>query len=178
MVRFLYTGSNIFMGDQTDPERSLGGFCSKSLLPNRVNNLFSDVSYLSQLNETEECRAIVLENNSGAIINQMFLGYSYDKDLYDIQIAIVDLTADGKMEIIGNSKDLPYYATFEEAYVDVDNSIDNSLLFEDIEIDKKIGIWIKRKIKPRPIQSCADLSLNSQSNVVKNLEFKIKCLTA
>ena len=175
MVRFLYTGSNSYMNDQTDPEKSLGGFCSKSLLPNRNNNLFSDVSYLSQLNETEECKGIVLENNSGLLIDQLFIGYEYDKDSYDIQIAIVELNSDGSMERIGNSKDLPYYAAFQEAYVDA--LVDNSLLLEDFAIDKKIGIWVKRKIKPKPTLSCIDLSEIVTNISNKNLEFKIKSVT-
>lgn len=178
MVRFLYTGSNSFMNDQNDPERSLGGYCSKSIVPNRLNNIFSDISYLSKQNETEECRAIVLENNSGQIINELFLGYFYDKELYDIQIAVVELSTDGKMEIISNSKDIPYYAEFEEAFIDIDNNIDNSLFFENFDINKKIGIWIKRKIKPSLVKTCQELDEINISNIIKNLEFKIKCVTS
>ena len=171
MIRFLYTGAPSYLSDQTDPENSIGGYCSKSLIPNRPNNLFSDISYLSIFNETEECKAIVIENNTGENIASLNLGYKYDKNLYDIQIAIVELTQDGKMERIGNSKELPYYATFIDA--SIDELEDNSISIDDFNTDKKYGIWIKRKVKQQNTKSCQDI-LDSTNLISQQFEFVIK----
>jgi hypothetical protein len=163
-MRFLYTGASDFLREQSDPEQSIGGYVSKSTIPNRINNLFSDISYLSQSNESEECKGIVIENNSQTPISELFLGYSYDKNLYNIQIALVELTKDGKMEKLGNSKELPYYATFLEAFIDVNNSIDDSISIQNFEANSRYGIWIKRKIKQKLPIKCSELeSINSET---------------
>lgn len=167
-MRFLYTGAKEFMLDQTDPDNSLGGFCSKSPVPNRINNLFSDVSYLSIFNENEECRAIVIENNSSNAINDVKIGYKYDKSLYDIQIAVVELNQDGNMERISNSRDIPYYAEFIEA--DITDTEDNSMEL-DFEANKRYGIWVKRKILPQRTKSCVDLN-NQTTTPLETIDFE------
>ena len=137
MVRFLYTGSQESMGEQIDPERSLGGFASKSIIPNKKNNLFPDISYLTIFNESEDYRAIIMENFSGSDLVDFKLGYRYDKDQYDIQVAVVELNEDGKMEIVGNSKTAPYYAEFFDLSVSDDQ--DNSLEIPTFLNNKKLS---------------------------------------
>ena len=144
MIRFLYTGAQENLGQQIDPEKSLGGFVSSSIIPIRKNNLFQDISYYSMFNEVEEFKAIVIEN-SGEELSNFRLGYSYDKQRYNIQLAIVELNEDGKMELIGNWRNQPYYAEFYD--LSIDDEEDNSVLFETMPKDKKYGIWIKRKVK-------------------------------
>ena len=144
-MRFLYTGSKQYLSEQFNPEKSLGGFCSNSVIPNRKNNIFSDVSYFSRINEVEECKAVIIENNSENTLTDVSLGYVYDKELYDIQIAIVSLNSENSMELISNSKNLPYYANFFDA--SIEENLDNSYVFSEIVPNGKYGIWIKRKIK-------------------------------
>lgn len=171
-MRLLYTGAKEFMLDQTDPDNSIGGFCSKSPVPNRINNLFSDVSYLSIFNESEECKAVAIENNSSNTINDVKIGYKYDKNLYDIQIAIVEFNQEGNMERISNSKDIPYYAEFVEA--NITDTEDNSIEL-DFEPNKRYGMWVKRKILPQKSKSCVDLNNQTTTTPEKiDFEFIIK----
>lgn len=170
-MRFLYTGAKEFMQDQTDPDNSIGGFCSKSPVPNRRNNLFSDVSYLSIFNESEECRALVIENNSQSNLNNVFIGYKYDKDLYEIEIAVVELNENGNMERITNTKDIPYYAEFIEAYIG--ETEDNSIQL-DFPPQQKYGIWVKRKIKRNKAKSCIEIEAGQTENKIIDFEFIIK----
>lgn len=145
MIRFLYTGATENLGEQIDPERSLGGFVSKTIIPNRKNNLFQDISYLTMRNETEEFRAIIIENKFNVDLNNVKIGYLYDKRLYDIEIALVELNEDGKMEMISNSRSQPYYAEFFDASITPDQ--DDSFDIEVMTVGQKFGIWVKRKVK-------------------------------
>lgn len=156
MLRFLYTGATSFLGPQIDPEKSLGGFASSSIIPNRKNNLFSDTSYLSNINSVVETKAIILENfttEENPILN-VGIGYRYDDNLYNIEIGIIELNSEGKMEIIQTSKSLPYYATFSDA--SINEEADNSIIIPEFAANGRYGIWIKRKVKTIPIEDLRD----------------------
>ena len=169
MVNFLYTGSSEYFKEQTDPEKSLGGYCSKTIIPNRVNNLFQDISYLTSRNETIECKAIVIHNTFETDLANFSIGYSYDKEKYNIEMALVELNQNNKMEIISNSKDIPYYADFFDASIDEIN--DYSFNLELFEKDKKYGIWIKRQTKKNTYSCSIEESIKVPE---KKFEFIIK----
>jgi len=145
-MRFLYTGSQLYLTPQNDPYKSLGGFVSSSVVPNgRLNSLFADASYSGVTVGSVECRALILQNESGVTVNSLTLGYQYSANPdFDIQIAVVTLNSNQIMEQIGNARDLPYIGTFSEANIDPSIPVDNSLQLGSLAANACLGVWIKR----------------------------------
>lgn len=154
----LYTGAKEPDTKQNDPKLSLGGYKSSTIVPlNKINSLFSDLSYLSKQHNTEITRGFVLENNSQEDYFDLNLGYEYDQTDYKIKVAIVSLIEPEfvQMECIENQISTPDYANFIEANVNVGLNIDNSINLGDLKVGERLGIWIKI-IPQNIIKSCQE----------------------
>lgn len=125
IMRLYYTGSSKPAIPQTNPDKSLGGFMSSSLLPNDFfNNIFSDVSKLSIQNKLVETRAVALLNEEiDGDVESIRLYYIYPENTQiKLQVAAVRTTLDNcgdpVMEKIPSLRGKPLYATFYEASAD------------------------------------------------------------
>lgn len=181
-MRFLYTGAKIFNDKQDNYLLSLGGFISSTIVPNdRLNNIFSDISYLSFTNNTTECKALILENVSGVIVQNVRLGYKYPTNkIFKMEIAAVALSVSSPQQIekIANSTDIPYYANFAEAMISQDETTDDSINIGNLANNARIAIWFKKSIvDPAPITDYytyyKDLFENP-SDLTKKVELIIK----
>ena len=94
-----------------------------------------------------ETHALILENELNSDATGLTLGYKYSANPdFKIEIAVVTLTSNQLMEKIGNSRDTPYYATFVEAKIDIDNSINDSLSLGTLAANTRLGVWIRRTL--------------------------------
>lgn len=150
-MRLLFTGADSYLAKQIDPVKSLGGHISSSIIPNgKMNNLFSDISYITQQDLREEIRAIVLENKELQVAEDVLIGYEYDSDNFEIEIAFVSLdNNEEKMELLSYSDEEPYDAIFYDARKT--NEEDKSVNIGNLGVDSRMGIWLKRKMKKTSI---------------------------
>ena len=144
-MKILYTGAPTFLTPQNDPNQSLGGFVSSSIIPNDVNgNLFGEVSYLGLTNQYRETKATVLFND-GTSINNLLLGI-FPKIIpsnYRIKVAVVKLTAN-QMERIPNMRSLPLSATFHERYMLTATDVGNMFSLGKMPTGTYFGVWTER----------------------------------
>lgn len=65
MLQIFYTGADSPFAKQTDPSKSLGGYVSKSLIPNSdFSNLFGEISQLAREKKSRNIRVIAIKNTS------------------------------------------------------------------------------------------------------------------
>lgn len=149
-MRFLYTGASAYNTKQDNPLLSLGGYISNTIVPNdRINNLFSDISYVGFLNKSQECKAFILENETGITAHNVRIGYKYPTNrIFKMEVAFVGLnpSAPQQIERIPSSFDAPYYAEFVEANIDTDDDPDNSVDIGNLVAGGRIAVWFKRNI--------------------------------
>lgn len=167
-MRLLFTGAESYLAKQTDSGLSLGGLISSSIVPNnRMNNLFSDISYISQQYLKTEVRAIILENKELYTAEDVIVGYEYDSENFDIDIAFIALASDDQqMETVTSGEDIPYEAVFQEARKTT--SSDGSVNVGDLAVDGRMGIWLRRKIK-QPTLETEFATVDDEINFWKNL---------
>ena len=100
---------------------------------------------LSQTPE-DEFIALVLKNETGAEVNNLWLWFSYPDGCFSkYLVAAVDMTADAngvlQMEHVPNRNSKPLYADFYEASGQV-----NAVEIGTVAIDGMVGIWIQRSM--------------------------------
>lgn len=140
-MQFLYTGAATDGAEQLDPELSLGGFISSSVIPNdSLQNIFSEASYLSIQQKKREIKMIVLKNDSTTqAANSITLTPTLnDSSIGKYRIAIVLPDDNGCFEEVINSSVMPYYATFQDIVSETTIDLPN------IAADDYIGLWIIR----------------------------------
>lgn len=143
MIQIFYTGALAHLQAQPYSSNSLGGFISSTPIPNgRVNSIFSDTCYYQK--HTEECKLIVLTNNSTSVATNIKVWIETNGDTsssYSIAAILPtsDICGNPCFEKILQSTDLPLYATFS-------NSIDigSALSIASLQAGISIGVWIKR----------------------------------
>lgn len=152
-MQFLYTGASAFQGTQNDPNNSLGGLISNSVVSNnKLSNLFNDFSWQAVQEKRTETRALVLQNVLGFDCTDVLFGYVYPTTpsaTFDLQIAFVALTEGAtSMERIPNGGGTPIYATFEEANIDpsADPPVNNSIDIGALASNAMIGIWLQLRL--------------------------------
>ncbi len=140
-MKFLYTGASKLNAAQIDPELSLGGHISSSVIPNdSLQNIFSEASYLSIQQKKRETKMIVLKNESSQNGNSIVLTPTLNaSSIGKYKIAFVEPDNNGCFEQITNSSTLPYYATFQDIVSDTPIDVPN------IAAGDYIGIWITRE---------------------------------
>jgi hypothetical protein len=160
-----YTGAVAYDLPQPEPDKSLGGYQSNSVVPNgRMNNLFPDDTYKDKNQGSIINRALVIVNNSNNNVTD--LSVAIDNPVisqFKIEIALVTLVSPNfqVMEQIQNDDDQPYTGTFIEVNVDTPLSIGS------IAANAKLGIWIRKTLKAGISLSCSDIANTDMSSIIK-----------
>lgn len=143
MIKLYYTTKVAAEDIQTRADLSLGGFKSSTMIPNNsLASLFSDLSLYSIQRNSNEFIAVIATNTSATDIVNINAWFEYPPMCQrKIEIAAVDLTAEGAMEGIDSAFSQPYYADFYEA-----DGEENKIQLGGIEAGKSIGIWFKSSI--------------------------------
>lgn len=147
MIKLYYTGANQYGRIQNNPELSLGGFMSSTVVPNQtVGNLFSEVSEKSLREERVELKAIFIKNELPIPISNLTICcIKSELSACNFQFSAVASTDQKSMERIQSSVENPYYADFFEA-----NGVENAeTLTEELLSGNILGLWIKRIILPK-----------------------------
>lgn len=178
-MQLLYTGAPMPDTQQTNPELSLGGFKSNTVVNlTRVNALFGDISYLTKINKLPITRAFILNNESSDDAVDVNVGYEYvPNNGYKLEVAFVTLAEPdfNKMEQIISQRDTPYYAEFAEANISTVPVVDNSVNVGTILAGKCLGMWMR--LTPNAgSKSCETLLIEQttppvNTNVVLNISF-------
>ena len=163
-MKLYYTSITAENAVQTDPRLSLGGYKALSPLPNDAfDNLFSEITqFMLSKTPEDEFIALVLKNETGAEVNNLWLWFSYPDGCFSkYLIAAVDMTADAngvlQMEHVPNRNSKPLYADFYEASGQV-----NAVEIGTVAIDGMVGIWIQRSL----IDGLTD-SIQAENNLYK-----------
>ncbi len=143
-MQLLYTGATKQDAEQLISGLSLGGFVSKSVIPNDgLSNVFSTASLLSIQNKRRESKMIALKNNGLGVATGLSFTFSTESDsICNYKVAFVSPTVNSGIscfEQIINSAALPYYATFQD--------IANGSVFNIASLakDAYLGIWLMRE---------------------------------
>jgi hypothetical protein len=149
-MQFFYTGSSTFQGQQNDPNLSLGGFISSTVVSNNsLNNIFSDLSYQTVQQKRQEVRGLILKNTLGTDATTISFGYQYpDVPTFKLEVAFVaiNLSTPQVIEKIANGQANPYFATFVEANMDLAHGIDNSVDIGNLLNGTSVAIWFRRTV--------------------------------
>ena len=146
-MRLYYSNAPIYLGEQQDSNKSLGGFISRTPIQNSViNNIFGDISFLGFSRKNTDTKLIVLKNETNSIKKvEMYLDIPVINNV-DYKIALVKPNQNIKGELffeqITESKSKPFYAEFQYVTGEL-----NKIIF-DIEKDMYIGIWVSREYLP------------------------------
>lgn len=155
-MKLYYTNAPVIGGTQKDPELSLGGIVSVTMVPNDyVGNIFSQASQSAIQLKKREVKLIALKNvlSTTATNIQITIGIPSDA-IADYKISFTTTSGDPMcdFEKIDNSSSLPYYATFTEINnEDIINVTPSSLAPNEL-----MGIWLMRTFKPTVKKSCDD----------------------
>lgn len=146
-MRLYYTGNRQAGKPQATPTLSLGGYPSTSLVPSQgVNKIFGSISQKQLYNGGKSVRALVLKNETQAIVSGASIYYQINSQspISSYRIGIVTLAPDScgddYMEII-ESQSSPIDAVLINA-----KGSSNALSIPDIEAGDYVGIWIERSI--------------------------------
>ena len=154
-MRLFYTGATALDRPQENPNISLGGFKSSTVIPNgRKNALFSDIDYVQKHEGLFDIRGVVLKNETGAQVANITLYFDPDPNpTATYEIIAVTVAANGSMESINDGKSLPYVGTFVSA-----TGVANKVTLATTLADKGlIGLWVKRTIVKQNHATCEEL---------------------
>lgn len=168
MIKLYYTTKVATDEAQTRADLSLGGFKSSTLIPNNsLGSLFSDLSLYSIQRNSNEFIAIIATNVSEVDITNVNVWFEYPKMCQRrIEIAAVDLNADGEMESVESAFSQPYYSDFHEADGEV-----NKLSVGDIDAGTSIGIWLKSSIELQNVEGVySDENIEMNGNPIEEDE--------
>jgi len=143
-MELYYTVSSREGVAQSKPGNSLGGFCSSSLVPNgALENLFSEISAYALQNPQPEYIGLILKNTYGSISNLSFWMNVPSTAMCNYRIAVVELSANGEMELVPSVNSKPFYAEFE-----VTSQSDPLVLTltEPFTKGQMLGIWLERTV--------------------------------
>lgn len=154
-----YSGADRVGMAQNQPEKSLGGYISTSVIPNgMINSIFSTISRSVVEKQKRDTRLIVLTNTTGVIVTDVKIYIEQTPNsVSNIKMAAVSPATDQCsnlfFESIPNTESLPYQAT-----LDLHNGIGNAIEVGDMAIGATIGIWLSREIIPEEFPSTAGTS--------------------
>lgn len=144
---FYYTGAINYLDEQIKSQYSLGGYFSKSVIPNgQTSAIFSEITQLTHEKNLIEVKAIALKNTLGITVNNVYFWFEYEVGSYgNFELAVVTPSQDDEfgyyMEQIQNPRSLPYYATFYPANGEI-----NKKLLGNLNANEYLGIWLKRTL--------------------------------
>lgn len=173
-MQLYYSNSQTAGGEQKNPQLSLGGYISASIIPNNLlNNLISDVSKLLIEDLISETFLIVLTNTLDNDVDNVKIWYDYPVDDEDENVSQVTLKlapvspsvddcGDYVFERLISPQASPVYGTFVEA-----NGNGNAIDIGTIESGKSVGIWIEKTINEDNAQplTCDQLYQNFTDEV-------------
>jgi len=144
-MQLYYTGAKTSEAVQINPELSLGGFKSSSLIANgNIGNLFQTITKFSISQNKKEIRMIVLKNTTGVNVAGLKI-WTTSQKYSKIKIAAVAPAVDAKgvsyFEEIGDQYAIPYQAVLSSQEGEVNAVIIGSLLAGGM-----IGVWIQREL--------------------------------
>lgn len=144
-MQLYYTGAKTSEGVQINPELSLGGFKSSSLITNgNIGNFFQTITKSSISQNKKEIRMIALKNTTGVDLAGLKI-WSISEKYSKIKLAAVAPAVDAKgveyFEQIGDQYSIPYQATLSSHEGEV-----NALQIGELKAGKMIGLWIQREL--------------------------------
>jgi hypothetical protein len=153
-MRLYYTGAEIANTPQSDPTQSLGGLISNSPVPsNLFDNLFGETSITQDREGSQEVIALMLKNESGTTITDLYAHFDLPVDSYKFEIAAVSTVNDEQMESVPNIMASPLTGTFTEA----DGAANKVMLIASMDAGDVIGIWIRRTVEATEAVDCDTL---------------------
>lgn len=180
-MTLLYTGASAPNSVQQNPQLSLGGFVSSTVVRNgELNNLFNTVTSYSRGFET---RLIVLQNTTSSTIENIKIWVEDEiGSYYTYKLAFVEPAFDNTcnryyFEQILNGNSLPLQADFNEYYDEV-----NAETIDELITSSYLGIWIKRELNlPENLYSDNNQDITDQEiedltnnySTIKNEETKL-----
>lgn len=157
-MRFFYTGAQAFLGEQTNPSLSLGGYISKSIVPNsKLNNLFGSITPYTLEKGSDEYIMLALKNELSNNIEDIKLNFIFSSIIpkfSDLKIAAIKNSSTNLFESIPSNTSAPYFAEFYSA------DSPNEVCIGNLKKGEYIGIWFKRSInKTEWLKLCQDQAL-------------------
>lgn len=157
-MKWFYSGSGSLDEPQMNPEKSLGGFRSSTVVPNgRINSMFNDFSSLAIQENKVETKAFFIKNTFSNPVRNILVYATYPENPYvDFQLAAVE---GNEMEKLSSSNDIPYYSEFFDfkvvfSYTDLivkpTFQVGETVIIEGVEIpvhDGKVETFITNAVK-------------------------------
>ena len=115
-MKWFYSGAKNLDEEQRQPEDSLGGKRSSTVVPNgRINSMFNDFSSLTIQEGKPETKAFFIKNTFDKPVDGVLLYATYpDDSMIEFDIAAVE---GNEMELLKSSSDDPYYEEFFDCRV-------------------------------------------------------------
>ncbi len=178
-MRLFFTGASSFLGQQTDPSRSLGGLISSSPLPNgSVDEVFDSISEKQMNDGSKETRGFAFLNETGIEIVSPRLFYMNEsrEPITNIRMSIVEVGQDTRcstfyIESISNGQQSPINASFKD-----NRGESNAIVMPNIPAGGYIGIWVERSIntnRSKELMSCENLyarHISEPTNQIQTLD--------
>lgn len=141
----LFYSNPLINNEPSDPQKSLGGYVSSSVVPNgRLNNLFATIDKSSIANNDSETKLIVLKNTMAAAANSIRI-WTQKGELFNFKIGAILPAIDdcqrSVFETIQQSSDIPYQSVLIEK-----EGESNALNVGSLDPQGCIGIWIMRTL--------------------------------
>lgn len=146
-MKLYYTTTTGYDGEQTNINRSLGGYKSSTpVLNDDFDNLFGEISVLTIRNKKDEYRAMVLKNDMSVSARKIKISMSIPNDSISVfrvatgAMSVPDKYGFRKMENITSPYSKPFNANF------IDMGADSVLEVGDLAPGGEIGLWVCRHI--------------------------------
>ena len=160
---FFYSGSKSPIGDQYNSDLSLGGWVSKTEIPNSdIANIFGKSTVQDILAKKRQLRLIVIQNTIEGDLMQNSKVYveNTNTDIFSIKLALVRPAYTQEeypyFEKIKTEYSKPFQAVFSDSE-GVDNAIDFGL-----DEGSRLGIWVMREFKETYLQELKLLNTKLQ----------------
>lgn len=157
-----YSGATTHLGVQTNPNRSLGGKISSSLIPpNSLSSIFGTVPDVVAGKILRERRLLVLQNTTGSEVSTSKIWYvNQSQDpvtSYKMALVAPGISSCNEpfFESITDGSSSPVAGTFSDNHKEI-----NSLILPSIPVSGYIGIWIERSTIGNQVQkgnSCDEM---------------------
>lgn len=146
-MKLYYTGAVGYQKPQSDPNLSLGGFISSTVIPNdKLGNIFPEVSSQTLKSDDFYTIGIVLKNEMLDIQNLKVWTTKEEEDI-TLEIAFVkpakDITSRCYLEKLTSPNESPYIGDF----LNINGEV-NKVNLGALAKDEYMGIWIRRKYSP------------------------------
>jgi hypothetical protein len=142
-MQIYYTNKTSSTLPQKDPNKSLGGYISVSLVPNSIKGaLFADIALTDIEKDIKKYIALMLKNTTGATRSSISIWIEVPEgSVGKYKIGLSTPNAEGQIELIDSSKSKPFYVEFNEA-----SSEGDAIAIPNLIADAQIGIWIERSV--------------------------------